>query len=224
MEARVGGLQSGGAAHDDLNAIFRAVHSIKAGAGAFDFTELVEFSHIFEALLDEMREGRILADERVCNTLIRASDILSALVAGAQEERPVEDGFGSDIAEELRAMLERTSRPAGASGSAAKADPAPEGEAGLHRYRVSFRPFAELFRHANEPLLLIRELKRLGELSVSCDQSRLPPLGALEPEESYLSWTFELSTQRGKAEIAEVFEFVDQDCELIIDGARQPKG
>jgi two-component system chemotaxis sensor kinase CheA len=215
MEACVAGLHSGGAARDDLHAIFRAVHSIKAGAGAFGFDELVEFSHIFEALLDQMRDGHIPADERICTTLIRASDILSALVAAAQEERPIENGYGSDVAEELRAILEAATGMA-AGGAAAKTEAA-AAEAAQHDYRIGFRPFAELFRHANEPLLLIRELKRLGTLTVRCDQTRLPRLGALEPEESYLAWTFELKTARGKADIAEVFEFVDQDCELTIE-------
>ena len=223
MEVRVAGLQSSTVVYDDLNAIFRAVHSIKAGAGAFEFTELVQFSHIFEALLDQMRDGHIQPDERICNTLVRASDILSALVAGAQEERPVEKGFGSDIADELRIILDATAGPIGSGDNEVKPNCATAEETILRRYRVSFRPFAELFRHANEPLLLIRELKRLGELITSCNDSRLPQLTALDPEEAYLAWIFELTTTRGESDIAEVFEFVDQDCALIIEElASQP--
>jgi two-component system, chemotaxis family, sensor kinase CheA len=224
MEGRLGQLQEGPAADDDLNAIFRAVHSIKAGAGAFQFVELVKFSHIFETLLDQLRDGRIQADDRVVNTLIRAGDVLSALVAAAQEEQQIEEGYGSDVAEELQALLDgnkpakaKAAEPAD-TGKAAEADK-PAGGA-VEGYRIEFRPHAELFRHANEPLLLIRELKRLGPVTAHCHRNKLPTLFDIEPEEAYLAWTFELQSTCSKKDVLEVFEFVDEDCELEVEELR----
>ena len=74
-----------------------------------------------------------------------------------------------------------------------------------------------MLQKANEPLLLIRELRRLGGLSVAVDSSRVPLLDAIEPEAAYLSWTFTLDTGAPQSAVQEVFEFVEDDCDLKIE-------
>ncbi|MFX8918506.1 Hpt domain-containing protein, partial [Acinetobacter baumannii] len=72
MEARLGGLSADMGNTEELNAIFRAVHSIKAGAGAFGRTRLVTFAHRFEAVLDLLRDGKLIQDDRVTGILVRS--------------------------------------------------------------------------------------------------------------------------------------------------------
>ena len=74
-----------------------------------------------------------------------------------------------------------------------------------------------MLQKANEPLLLIRQLRRLGGLSVEVDSSRLPLLDVIEPEAAYLSWTFTLDTGAPQSAIDEVFEFVEDDCDLRVE-------
>jgi two-component system chemotaxis sensor kinase CheA len=166
FDERLASMQSELLDTEGLNAIFRAVHSIKAGAGAFNFTQLASFAHTFEALLDWLRDGRIQQDERVSQVLVRAGDVLAEFVEAAKENRTVHQNYGKDIECELEALL-RDAGHAGGGGSAAQAkqDDASVagGEDATRTYWISFKPYAELFRHANEPLLLIRELKGLGE-------------------------------------------------------------
>ncbi|WP_237152697.1 chemotaxis protein CheA [Oryzibacter oryziterrae] len=213
LEERLGALHPYTQDVEGLNAIFRAVHSIKAGAGAFNYTGLVRFAHTFEALLDRLRDGKAELDERTLPCLISAGDVLAALVDTVREGKTADEAFGADVRDELESLMD------GASGGAspvpaAKADAAPTGPQG---YRIVFRPDSELFRHANEPLYLIRELKTLGTLEIACDTSRLPDLAGLKTDEAYLSWTMTLRTDKPRAAIAEVFEFVEDECELIIE-------
>lgn len=44
---------------EDLNAIFRAAHSIKGGAATFAFTDITEVTHMLESLLDRIRKGEM---------------------------------------------------------------------------------------------------------------------------------------------------------------------
>ena len=81
-----------------------------------------------------------------------------------------------------------------AAGTAPAKPVQPEAQ-GTHTYRIVFEPHAELFRHANEPLLLIRELKHLGELKSECNTSKLPDLSRLDPEAAYLYFVFHLTTK-----------------------------
>jgi two-component system chemotaxis sensor kinase CheA len=218
LDERLSCLQEETADSEALNSIFRAVHSIKAGAGAFNYTRLVAFSHKYEALLDLLREGRIEQGERVITALVNAGDILAVLVEAAQMEQDLADDYGADVLDELEQIMEEDG---GVEGASAGGPDLPEEEAsndddGPSRFRISFKPHAELFRHANEPLLLVRELKTLGDLTVACDLSGLPPLRSLEPEDAYLFWTFDLITGKSRDDIAEVFEFVEDDCDLEI--------
>lgn len=214
LEERLGALVAFSSDVEGLNAIFRAVHSVKAGAGAFGYTVLVGFAHRFEALLDRLRDGKADLDERTLAALVAAADVFSALVDLARQGETPADDFGADVAEELSALLDGEAQPASAARSATSAPQAPSVD---RSYRIVFRPNAELFRHANEPLYLIRELKALGTLTVDCDLTRLPPFEAFTVDDAYLGWTMTLRADCSPAAIAEVFEFVDDECELIIE-------
>ena len=64
--------------------VFRAVHSIKGGAGAFGHTALTAFAHRFENVLDEVRANRIAPTPGVTRVMLSAFDILSDHCAAAQ--------------------------------------------------------------------------------------------------------------------------------------------
>jgi two-component system, chemotaxis family, sensor kinase CheA len=213
LEERLPSLQAGNIDSEGLNAVFRVVHSIKAGAAAFNFTSLVKFAHVFEALLDRMRSDRIQRTPLVFSVVVRGADLLAELVDGARGSRDVPAGYGDGVITEINELL---GTPDTAAHTAPAKAPREDAER-THSYRIVFEPHPELFRHANEPLLLIRELKHLGELKVECDTSKLPDLSHLDPESAYLSFIFYLTTKAPKSTVAEVFEFVDEECVLQIE-------
>ena len=61
LEDRLGTLIDGGGDPEVVHAAFRAVHSIKGGADAFGFPELVAFAHVLEAVMDALRSDRLAA-------------------------------------------------------------------------------------------------------------------------------------------------------------------
>ena len=200
--------------NDDLNAIFRCAHSIKGGAGAFGFTAIAQFTHILEALLDDMREGRIAPTRQVVDVLLQARDIVLNMVNAARDDATLPEGFGNDVAEALAAIGQSS-----ASASAAPAEitaPSPVAAEGMQTYRIHLAPHPEMMLRGSDPLLLLRELGRLGACEVTCDISRLPPLAQLYVEQCYLRWDISLRTDRGEAAVREVFEFVEGECELRI--------
>ena len=215
LEGRIAALQAGDTDAEGLNAIFRAAHSIKAGAGAFNFTELAQFTHIFEALLDRLRSNRIQRSAQVLNAVVRGADLLADLVDAARCSRPVPPGFGAGVASELKSLLESAPEAPAAAAAPSASGQAPEGTE--RTYRIVFEPHRELFRHANEPLFIFRELRQLGELAVECSYSALPSLASIDPEAAYLTFVLHLTTKAGLAAINEAFEFVDQECLLKIE-------
>lgn len=61
---------------EDLNAIFRAAHSIKGGAGTFGFTVLQETTHLLENLLDHTRRGELSLRRDIVDTFLETKDML----------------------------------------------------------------------------------------------------------------------------------------------------
>lgn len=209
-------LSNGGGDSDTLHAIFRCVHSIKGGAGAFGFTALVAFSHVFESFLDAMRDTKIAATPDVVPIMLRASDALGDIVSAARDDQPLPAEFGADIIVCLEELLTGASRPTAVVAPTSIVATAAIRETSENRYRIAFTPHSEMLQKANEPLLLIRQLRRLGDLGVEVDGTKVPSLEAMEPEAAYLGWTFILDTGAPRSAIDEVFEFVEDDCDLRI--------
>ena len=230
LESGLLAMEGGAADTETVNAVFRAVHSVKGGAGAFGLDDLVRFAHVFETTLDEVRAGRLAASTDVVKALLRAADVLADLVHAARESGDVDQGRCDEIAAELSALSGIEEACDGDDGmgdidfqpmaapialdldfDAPAAEPAAPGG-----WTLRFKPRAELYAKANETVLLLRELARLGEVEVELDADDLPLLPHLDPEGAYLSWKIRLRGAASEADVREVFEFVDADCELEI--------
>ncbi|MEM1195967.1 MAG: chemotaxis protein CheA [Pseudomonadota bacterium] len=87
LEATEAGLDACKAGtHDDetINAIFRGVHSIKGGAGAFGHEALQAYTHCFENLLGDIREGKVALESDLVDLLLLANDLLRVHVEAAR--------------------------------------------------------------------------------------------------------------------------------------------
>ncbi len=240
LETHLMSLQDGSTEVETLHAAFRAIHSIKGGAGAFGLDRLVSFSHTFETVLDLMRDGKLELTEDLVATTVRAGDIVADLVAAARGAEDPAAGFESEVLAALSAIAGNDEQPAPEEAAAdfdidftpipvdldsddgAKTDDDAETEVEIEApsvglYRIHFRPTKEMFTRAHEPLNFVRELKALGALTVTADTSGLPEFADLDPEAAYIAWDFELETSAGLETVEEVFEFVVDDCTLKIE-------
>jgi len=229
LEAGLLVMSEGSGDGETVNEVFRAVHSIKGGAGAFGLDALVHFAHIFETTLDEVRSDRLETTVDLMKVLLRSSDILADLVRSARDAAPSDEAAAQALITELEAFVGATMQEK--ADEFAKIDFQPlvldlgvdtEDESGedsapeVGVYKIRLRPKKELYANGNETALLLRELAHLGEVDVRCHMSTLPNLDELDPEGAYLAWTIDLTTSEDEAAIREVFEFVESDCDLEI--------
>ena len=70
---------------EEINAIFRAAHSIKGGSGTFGFMHISDFTHTMETLLDEMRDGRRQVNADAVNVLLQSVDVLREMLSAARD-------------------------------------------------------------------------------------------------------------------------------------------
>ncbi len=239
LEAKLMLLEQGQTDLETINAVFRAVHSVKGGAGAFGLEDLVRFAHVFETLMDELRAGRKPCDPITIKTLLRASDVLADHIQAAQGLiPPVDEARSAALVAEMQVLTHGGEAPVeveededdfGFTPMAfdmALDDAAPlpiddlGGDLGADTpstgWRVVFKPMGRMYVNANETSLLLRELGRLGPVTVVVDDSETPTLDALSVEDGCLTWTVDLDADVDEAAVREVFDFVESDCELTI--------
>ena len=108
LESGLLAMENGDRDPETVNAVFRAVHSIKGGAGAFSLEPLVRFAHVFETTLDDVRANRLVADSNVIKVMLRAADILADHVRAARDETGIDEDRSAVLASELAALGGKT--------------------------------------------------------------------------------------------------------------------
>ncbi|MBU1174334.1 MAG: chemotaxis protein CheA [Alphaproteobacteria bacterium] len=229
LEEQFTAIEAGERDSDRLNAVFRAIHSIKGGAGAFNFKDLVGFAHEFETLLDYVRNGKVDLTDDVVALCIRSNDIVADFVAAARNGEALDADYGAE--EKARFIALSKGDTDGDQGGepmeefdidftpvAVDLDHKGEPEAAAgESWLLRFTPHSELYSRANDPLLLLRELAELGDITVVANLNDLPGLVEFEPFGVYCSWDVQIvSDSVTEEKIREVFEFVEGDCDLEI--------
>jgi len=210
-EETIARLQEGTGTEEDLHAVFRCVHSIKGGGGAFAFDGLVRFAHVFETSLDALRSGRAQLTPHVADLMTAGNDILGDYVRAAQEGVELPADHGSEVTAQLAAIIGGTAPAATPKPSAAAPTPAAAPVRAAKQWRIGLKPLPGLLKTGNDPLLMLRELATLGETVVTANREALPGLTQLDFQEGYLSWSVLLTTDKPRSAIDEVFEFVAGD-------------
>lgn len=76
---------------EDLNAIFRAAHSIKGGAATFGFSDLAELTHVLENLLDKVRKNELPLSRDIVDASLLSGDLLKEMLAFHRGDEPVDE-------------------------------------------------------------------------------------------------------------------------------------
>lgn len=161
MEQHLLGLDPQEPDSEQLNAIFRAAHSIKGGAGTFGFTVLQETTHILENILDGARRGEMQLSTDIINLFLETKDIMQEQLDAYKTATEPDAATFEYICQALRQLaLEAKGEVAApvATASAPAVEAAPVAAAGgLRLALVDLKP--------SEIPLMVEELGNLGTVS-----------------------------------------------------------
>ena len=90
--------------HSDLDAIFRAAHSIKGGSGMFGFTDMAKITHVLESLLDLVRKNKIPLSSAIIEASLQAGDILRTQLACHREGAESDEAEAEPLIAQLEAL------------------------------------------------------------------------------------------------------------------------
>ena len=193
---------------------FRAMHTIKGSGAMFGFTDIAEFTHEVETVFDKVRGGMMSVDKLLIDSTLKSCDLIRAMLEGADDV---------DDAEKLRLKSVFTNMSRSSAGDAPEkanttsASSPPEKRSHEKTYRIRFKPPQDIYLTGADPVLLLNELRELGECRVIAHLDEIPALVDVNPEHCYTYWDIILTTSRGDNAIRDVFIFVEDDSELRID-------
>ncbi len=220
MESGLLNLDLGDADTETMNSIFRAAHSIKGGGATFGFMEISNFAHHVETLLDEMRQGDRPVTKDGVDLMLQSVDCIREMI-NSLADGDVDTTRADELEIDLAKMLGSDASPDPADVTEAAADAASESPgAPIVGWEIKFEPHPGILKSCNDPLRILRELRKLGELEVRSIGASKLLLGEFDPEECHVAWQMTLHGGIALEQIKEIFDWVSDECELSIDPIR----
>jgi two-component system, chemotaxis family, sensor kinase CheA len=194
-----------------IDTAFRALHTIKGSGAMFGFEEAAAFTHHVETAFDQVRQGKTQSSPELIALALKALDHIQQLIenpANADAET------GETILAGLRLLNPKT---AAVSSTATAASAQATG--GKHTWRIRILLPRDVMANGTNPILLLDELRSLGEAVVTPQIGEIPPLQELDPTSCYISWEVLLTTTESRQTIEDVFIFVRDEMQLEIEPA-----
>lgn len=197
---------------ETINTIFRAAHSIKGGSATFGFTAVANYTHLLETLLDEIRDGRRQMTPDHVDMLLHSVDLLRGMIDSLMNQTEFSDPKLQQLEQRLAAALADENAPAAEAPQQAPATAACDdiGQGWIIDFKAGF----DIMRCGNDPQLMFAELAEKGELQVLLQPAEFPAWDDFDPEGCYLHWQLRLVTDVGVDKLKEVFEWVEDECEI----------
>ncbi|MDR3370332.1 chemotaxis protein CheA [Rhodoferax sp.] len=237
MEAALLAIEGADDKSEMVNAIFRAAHTIKGSSGLFSLDHVVAFTHVVESVLDKVRAGQVELADKLVALLLACCDHIGSLIdgvaAGEQAGTPELQAQGEPLVTQLRAYLESakveasttqtnaadTSRqvPTAETEQVQRIDGNTGNTANADHWHISLRFGPDVLRNGMDPLSFIRYLGTMGKVvAIETVTDALPDPEHMDPELCYLGFEIAFQSAADKAAIEQVFEFVRDDCRLVI--------
>lgn len=183
---------------EQLNAIFRAAHSIKGSAGTFGFTDLAETTHILENLLDQIRKQELALRADMVDAFLEAGDLLKSMLAAHQGQGQVDPPAVESVRDHLRQLSGAAVEPPAAQESAVQGSMA-EPAASSRRFDIQFVPTAAAATGKGVEHF-IEDLGALGAVEVICSPDGAPDGIGL--------WQLKLTTAADRDAFSEQLDFI----------------
>ena len=226
METALLAVAQAEAKDEAVHAVFRAAHTIKGSAGLFGLDHIVNFTHVVESVLDQVRDAKVELSDELTSLLLACCDHIGALIdaveAGQLDADAAMSERGAPLIEQLRRHLAAPAAP----GALALTEDLPhagaieriEGEAGKSdHWHISLRFGRDVLRNGMDPLSFIRYLGTLGTVvSIVTLPDAMPVAEEMDPESCYLGFEIAFESDADKAVIENAFDFVRDDCRVRI--------
>ncbi len=198
---------------ETVNDIFRGAHSIKGGAATFGYTDIADFTHVIETLLDKVRSDELSVSPDLVKCFLESVDCLRSMVEcmGGGEYDEIET---QRVKKELEAWMSEGPAAEAAAEVVSAAEQTSVSDTQV--WDISFIPNKDYLQTGNQPQHIFRALAELGEVSLTPDFASFPDFCNINPEELHISWQIELKANVTQEEIINEFDWVENECKIEV--------
>ncbi len=230
MEDALMEIQEDGMDDENINAVFRAAHTIKGSSGMFGIDYIVDFTHIAENLLDKIRNHKIEINDDIIQLLLACKDQMQTLidfVMSDPEGEPNEEiqADSQTLIYELKECLGEKETVKKESVQEEKKAETSEitSENSLDKYQINIKFSEDTFKHGFDTYTFIHYLQEIGEIKeITTDTQAIPLFDAIEPLQCYMSYQIELHSSQTIKVIEDAFDFVKEKSEISIINLSAP--
>jgi two-component system chemotaxis sensor kinase CheA len=202
--------------NDDINTVFRAIHTIKGTSGMFGYSKIVEFTHVLENYLDEIRNNPSIFDRKLIPALLESKDFIFELVTiFAEGNKPEEERI-----EKGKSILTHFQTAPSTTKNHSHSEPVSIGESSdlpkrsIAFSHISLQPSPSVFLGGFDPLSFIQFFEKSSTImNLKIHWDSLVSWKEFDPESHYLRYEILLDSPISKEEILSHLEF-------LMDGAR----
>lgn len=193
---------------EDLNAIFRAAHSIKGGSATFGFTDIAGVTHILESLLDRIRNGELALQKDMVDVFLKAGDVLKDQLAAHQAGEESDTETARNVCEELTRWQhsDESATPVSTPPEQEKPPLTDTSTAPGQHHIITFTPSSSLTENGVHMENMAAELGKLGPVEILAEGSAESPV-----------WRFSLTTTAPEEIIREPFDFFAEPTDVVIE-------
>ncbi|MBN1524095.1 MAG: chemotaxis protein CheA [Spirochaetales bacterium] len=203
---------------DQIQEIFRILHTIKGTSAMFGFQDISDFVHKLESLYSEIRNNERALSAPVISLTISAADCIRATIEASTTSKKVPEVLCRHR-EKIISSVEKLLQGEEIDKTAVEDETTtliPESHI-TTMYRIRFTPPGDIFLKGINPEAILKELDALGTSRVIARLDEIPELSTINPESCYLSWDILLSAKKTLDEIRDIFIFVEDQSAIRID-------
>ena len=204
---------------DKIGEIFRAMHTIKGTAGMFEFDNIVNFTHIAENLLDDVRSGNTKLDSQLSSLFMDVKDNTLQMVECCVNEQDFPNELNLqtfDLSKQLSSFLENPEEIT-IDVQVEEITSSSEVNETENLWHISLRFDEDFFNSGMDIISIFRFFNKMGEIQINTAITQdIPELEEINCIKTYIGFEFDFQSDCSKEDIIEIFEFVEDDVELEV--------
>ncbi|HBF87314.1 MAG TPA: chemotaxis protein CheA [Bacteroidales bacterium] len=198
---------------DSIANVFRIMHTLKGNSSMFGFDVISDFTHHLENIYDLVRQGRISLTKDIFDVTLESVDHLRNLLKDTKLEDKNVKNFHDILIQKVKKI--NTDEAEQRTETVISTETLIKQENDTKSYYIYFKPFEDILLNGTNPFFLIEDLNDLGTC-MAIPNHTIPNLSEIEPEKCYSYWHILLNTEEGIDSIKDIFIFVEDECELVI--------
>lgn len=198
---------------EDIERIFRAVHTLKGTGAMFGYNTISELTHNLENIFDLLRKKIIQFDKKIIDITLKTTDYIKNIIENKLEDNNNEL---NSLIEEISSYLNYHKSLQENYFTYNQANKNNEDNE-KYLYYIFFKPGGNVLKSGLNILNLINELSEYGSTYIVPNITEIPEIDKLDPINSYISWHILLFTNKTQKQIEDIFLFVIDESILKIE-------